>query len=559
MVVGSVGGVVVVGVVVVLAGLSQPTKATAPTRSVPAQRKRMGARIGVSKKCPLCGSHATTVAYDCTHHSRSGQSEGGGERTPRQGKVAAMKPKLGLLVIIGFAVLGAGAGESAKKNPDVTFHAPPGALAAGARTSDWPCVLGPTHDEVSVETHLTTTFPKTGPNLVWEMNKGEGYAAAVVGQDRLIVFHRVKDDEVIDCLNPANGDRYWRHSYPTAYLDEYGYCNGPRSSPTIAGNAVFAVGAEGKLNCLDLETGAVRWKHDLLKEFKLRQNFFGVGSSPLVEGNVLVVNVGANGGPCVVGFEVGTGKVVWKAGNQWGPSYASPVPATLHGKRRVLVFAGGRSNPPTGGLLCIDPATGTTDFEFPWRGTVRDSVNASSPVVLGNQIFISECYGSGGALLDVAADMTAKPAWTNLNFGTHFMSAIVKDGYLYGVDGHGPEDAFLVCVDQKTGKEVWRTQPQWNETIGTGNSARETTLGLFRCWLMPVDGRVLILGEYGHLVWAELSPKGYREISRAWLFAAGETWTPPVLSKGLLYLCQSARDPAHGTGPRLLCYDMRGK
>ena len=114
-------------------------------------------------------------------------------------------------------------------------------------------------------------------------------------------------------------------------------------------------------------------------------------------------------------------------------------------------------------------------------------------------------------------------------------------------------------VDLKKGEELWRTQPQWKEKIGSGENEREIGLGLFRCWLMPVDGKVLGLGEYGHLVTAELTPKGYREISRAWLFAAGETWTPPVLSRGLLYLCQSARDPERHTGPRLMCYDMRGE
>jgi len=109
----------------------------------------------------------------------------------------------------------------------------------------------------------------------------------------------------------------------------------------------------------------------------------------------------------------------------------------------------------------------------------------------------------------------------------------------------------------KTGKELWRSQPQWNETIGKGQDARQVELGLYRCWLMPVDGKILCLGEYGHLVIAELTPKGYRETSRAWLFAAGETWTPPVISKGLLYISQSARDAEHHTGPRLMCYDMR--
>lgn len=456
---------------------------------------------------------------------------------------------------VSVLLVAAGAGPAPQKNADVTFHAPPVAPAADAVTSDWPCVLGPTHNEVSPETRLLAAFPKAGPKLVWEMNKGEGYAAPAVRGDRLILFHRVKDEEVADCLNALTGDRYWRSAYPTAYLDEYGYCNGPRSSPTISADSVYTAGAEGKLRCLDLESGTLRWQHDLKAEYKLKQNFFGVGSSPLLAGDVLVVNVGAAGGPCVVGFDARSGKVRWTAGKQWGPSYASPVPATLHGKRRVLVFAGGRSNPPTGGLMCIDPQNGKVDFEFTWRGTVRESVNASSPVVIGNQIFVSECYGSGGALLDVAPDMTCKPAWTNPTFGTHFMSAVAKDGYLYGVDGHGPADAFIVCVDQKTGREVWRTQPQWNENLGA--DARELSMGYFRCWLMPVDGRALCLGEYGHLAWVELSPAGFKETSRAWLFAAAETWTPPVLSKGLLYVCQSGRDPEKKTGLRLLCYDLR--
>ena len=84
-------------------------------------------------------------------------------------------------------------------------------------------------------------------------------------------------------------------------------------------------------------------------------------------------------------------------------------------------------------------------------------------------------------------------------------------------------------------------------------------MGTYRCWLMPVDGRVLCLGEFGHLLWVDLSPAGYKELARAWLFAASETWTPPVLSKGLLYVCQNSRDSMHNTPPRLLCYDLRGE
>ena len=440
---------------------------------------------------------------------------------------------------------------------NATFRQAAKPLPTDAVTSDWPCLLGPTHNEVSPETHLLKQFPPSGPAVVWETSKGEGYAAPAIAGDRLVLFHRLKDDEVLDCLNASTGERYWRYKYPTEYSDDFGYTSGPRSSPAIGGDAVFAIGAEGKLHCLELATGKLRWQHDLTAEYKLRKGFFGVGASPLVDGDLLIVNVGAQGGPCVVAFDVASGNVAWNAGNQWGPSYATPVPAVLHGKKRVLVFAGGKSSPPTGGLLCIDPANGRVDFSFPWRGTQRESVNASSPVVIKDQVFIAECYGSGGVLLDVADDFTAKPAWTNATFGTHFMSVVERDGYLYGVDGHGPEDAYLVCVELKTGKELWRKQPEWEETVSGPDGPRQAPTGTYRCWLMPADGHYLCLGEFGHLLWMNLTPAGYTELQRAWLFAAGETWTPPALSKGLLYVCQNARDSLHNTGPRLLCYDLR--
>jgi hypothetical protein len=239
-------------------------------------------------------------------------------------------------------------------------------------------------------------------------------------------------------------------------------------------------------------------------------------------------------------------------------SYASPIPATIHGKRRVLVFAGGETEfreEVTGGLLCIDSANGKVDFTFPWRGNRRESVNASSPLIFdGNKVLISECYGSGGAVLEITPDFQAKQLWTNESFGTHFMTAHYIDGYLYGVDGHGPNDAFLVCVDAKTGKEQWRTQPEWKEPVGD----RRLTMGTYRAHLMEADGRIWMLGEFGHLLQIELSPKGFVEKQRAMLFLAPETWTPPVLSKGLLYINQNTPDRVHSKEPRVICYDFRG-
>lgn len=455
----------------------------------------------------------------------------------------------------------------AKPSPELTFHASPKPLPPGAVTQDWSQFLGPEHNNVSRETKLSTAFDAKGPPLVWEYEKGSGYSSPVAAGGRLVLLHRVDDNEVVDCLEPETGKRYWRYAYPSNFQDRYGYSDGPRAAPTIAPelDAVYTYGAEGTLHCLELSTGRVRWKRQILKEFRLRQNFFGVGCSPLLEGNLVIINVGAEPkGPCVAAFDVRSGKLIWGAGTEWGPSYATPIPATIHGKRRVLVFAGGESNPPTGGLLGIDPADGRVAFSFPWRGTRRESVNASSPLLVsGDRIFISEAYGSGGALLHVKADDSLEKVWSGLELGTHFMSAVELNGYLYGVDGHGPTDAFLVCVELSSGKEMWRTQPRWKDRPQprSGAEPREIVMGTDRCWLMPLDEgkRFLCLGEWGHLLMLDLSPQTAKTTSRSWLFAAGETWTPPVFIRGLLYVCQNTPAAAGGSPPRLRCYDLRGQ
>jgi outer membrane protein assembly factor BamB len=446
-----------------------------------------------------------------------------------------------------------------ERNADVKFHVKPRPLPAGAITHDWTSFLGPTHNGMSTETKLAHSWPKGGPKLVWEMTKGTGYSSPAISGDRLIMFHRVGNEERVECLHREAGDRYWKFAYPTHFEDRYGYNNGPRASPVIDGDHVYTYGAEGKLHCLKLETGQVYWKRDLPAEFKVPHDFFGVASTPLIEGDLLIVNVGAPGGPTVAAFDKKTGKLVWGAGDQWGPSYASPVPANVNGRRRIFVFAGGESNPPTGGLLSIDPQNGAVDFSFPWRSKSYESVNAASPVVVGNQVFISASYKTGGALLNLLPNGGQSVAWTTQDMSTHFNTAIYKDGYLYGFDGRNEPDASLACLELKTGKVMWRVNPEWEETLVVNGTEHRQTLGTFRGTLLWVDGKFLCLGEMGHLLWLDLTPKGYKEMARAWLFAARETWALPVLSHGLLYVGQNSRDVVRRESPRLLCYDLRGE
>jgi outer membrane protein assembly factor BamB len=442
-------------------------------------------------------------------------------------------------------------------NSDVRFHTKPKPLPPGAVTHDWTSFLGPTHNAVSSETKLLTKWPESGLSLVWEMTKGKSYSSPAVQGERLILFHRLGNEEVVECLHPETGNRYWKFGYPTQFEDRFGYNNGPRASPVIDGDRVYTYGAEGTLNCLKLETGQVLWRRSLRAEFHIPQDFFGVASTPLIEGDLLVINIGAPGGPCVASFDKRTGRLVWGSGDAWGPSYASPVPAIVQGRRRIFVFAGGDSQPPSGGLMSIDPATGALDFSFPWRSRSYESVNASCPVVVSNQVFVSASYKTGGALLDLLADGTHHVAWTVPDFGLHWNTPIHKDGYLYGFDGRNEPDVSLACIELKTGKVMWRKVPEWDEWIENNGRTSQTTFSTFRGSLLWVDGRFLCLGELGHLLWLDLSPQGYKELARTRLFLARETWALPVLSRGLLYVMQNGQGMLHREPPRLLCYDLR--
>jgi outer membrane protein assembly factor BamB len=183
-------------------------------------------------------------------------------------------------------------------------HRKPKPLSPSAKTHDWTAFLGPTHDAVSTETNLSRALP---PPLVWEVPKGSGYSSPAIAGGRLVFTHRVGDEEIVECRDAETGASRWEFRYFTAFEDRYGYNNGPRASPVIDQARVHTMGAEGKLHCLDLASGKVIWKRDLRADYRVRQDFFGTASTPLVEGRLLIVNVGAPGGPSVVGFDAATG------------------------------------------------------------------------------------------------------------------------------------------------------------------------------------------------------------------------------------------------------------
>jgi outer membrane protein assembly factor BamB len=448
----------------------------------------------------------------------------------------------------------------------LTFHAAPKPLPDGAVTADWPRFLGPGNHPVSSETKLDHALPAEGPKKVWEVSKGSGYACPAIAGGKVVLFHRVADRETVDCLEPETGKRFWTFSYPVVYSDRYGYGNGPRASPVVDDGRVYTIGVTAILTSLDLASGRVHWQRNAAKEDGVPQYFFGTGSTPLVHGDVVVVDLGGSEGKEIVGFDKTTGAVKWTAKTGWKASYASPMPATLHGKSRVLVFQGGEgeeSTDSTGGLVSIDPQSGKIDDSFFWRARRYTSVNASSPVLCGaDRVFISQAYidadspANGGVMIAIGDDMKMKPLWKDEHFACHWMTPVFHDGHLYAFSGEKDRQAELVCYEAATGTCKWRTRLEHEAKLGDG---RPLSVGLMRGSLLRVDGSFLALGEWGTLCWLDLSPAGCVRKSCAQLFTAPYGgWTLPALSRGLLYVCQNEEDRVTGAGRRLICYDLRG-
>ncbi|MFT4514780.1 MAG: outer membrane protein assembly factor BamB [Planctomycetota bacterium] len=449
------------------------------------------------------------------------------------------------------------AAPAAKPFAELTTAAKAKPLADDAQTSDWPSFLGPRRDAKVRESHLLQAWPKSGPKLLWSMTRGEGYASPVILGERLIYTHRRDDDIFIDCLHAETGQRFWRHSYATSYTPEY-FGSGPCATPTIEGDRVWVHGIDGKLLCLDLPTGRTVWQRDLRNDFELQQQFFGVATSPLLLGQHLIINLGKRGGPTVAAFDKTTGRIIWGTGSKWGMSCASPIVAPLHGKQRLFVLTGGKSRPTKGGLMVIDPIAGTILSEFSFRSRTYQSVNGSCPVVVGSTVMLTSSYGTGTIGVSISEDGEAKQSWKTRKIGLEFANAIEVGGNIYMVNGIRDRGGAIVCIEPRKGTELGRTEINWSETVTMRGEERELDFGLGTGSLLHLGKDIfLCLTDNGHLLRLKCTPKAATVLDRVSLFHSGETWTPLVLSRGLLYVCQNQPEKI-GTAPRrLLCLDLR--
>jgi outer membrane protein assembly factor BamB len=413
--------------------------------------------------------------------------------------------------------------------------------------SDWPYFLGPMGTSVSTEKGILSPWPANGLHLVWQKPMGTGYGMPAISQGRLFLFDREGYRARLRCFDSEAGELFWKFEYPTDYEDYYNYNNGPRCCPVVDGDRVYIYSAEGMLHRVRADNGEVIWKVDTFKDFRVVQNFFGVGSAPAIEGDLLLVQVGGSvknadshapligNGSGVVAFDKLTGKVRYKISDELA-SYSSPVLATIGGRRWCFLLA-------RGGLLAFEPAKGKIDFHFPWRARAYESVNASNPVVVDDRVFISECYGPGSAFLKVKNE-GYDVLWTDADkrfdksMQCHWNTPIARDGFLYGSSGRHPHEAELRCIELATGKIMW-SKPD-----------------LTRSSLLMVDGHFICLTEDGDLILLKVNPHKYEEVSRMELYKRGNPassllrtpcWAAPILSHGLLYV---------RGGDKLLCFEL---
>jgi outer membrane protein assembly factor BamB len=390
--------------------------------------------------------------------------------------------------------------------------------------SGWPQLLGPTRDAVYSGPALLEKWPAEGPKVIWSKPVGEGYANPIVGEDRLIVCHRIDTNLIVECLNLKTGDAFWKFTHGMKFQDGAYFDSGPRPTPCIGDHRVFVHNTDGYLVCLDLDNGKKVWSKNIKAQFKSSATWHGCVSSPLFTGKALILQVGASNA-AVVAFAPATGEVLWQTLDDKS-SASSAMLAKLGGKEQVLIVT--RS-----ALRSLDPEKGNENWSVPTRKQSSGNVYCASPVVFDDKILLSGWYNLGALLLQVKEGKPETVWHLDNAISAHYANPIVYDGYVYGYHGHawergGPN---LRCIELATGKVMWE-QPK----IGSGTIIR-------------AGDDLLILSDTGELLLGKANPKEFRITSRAQIVGR-TTRSYPAIADGLVYI----------KGPKkLVCLDLRAQ
>ncbi|GAB4137660.1 MAG: hypothetical protein Tsb009_05270 [Planctomycetaceae bacterium] len=394
-------------------------------------------------------------------------------------------------------------------NPEAQPASSASTKGTSAGKFDWPHWRGPNGNGTSSEKNLIHSFPADGPNIFWRKQLGTGFSGLTVANGRLFTLFGEGGREKIVCFNADTGEQIWIVDSDADFAQGRSY--GPRSTPCVDGNRVYAVGASGMVHCLEADTGKKIWSFNIYDQFHMRRFFHeeGVSCSPVIDGKKLIILAGIH----AFAFDKTNGKVIWKVMEE-KMNHSTPTFATLNGQRQLIVLTGSH-------LVGLDPASGKER----WRHEQR-AVNCVTPVIgPGNQIFTAAAYGFGCQLVKVNGDSVTQ-VYKNQALATHHGTAILHQGHLYGF--HDRPGIFK-CVEFATGNEKWSSR-------SPGKSKA-----------ILADGMLVLITEFGDLVLVKPSPNGYSELAKARILK-GTCYTAPTLANGKLYV-RSNRE--------MVCIDMK--
>jgi outer membrane protein assembly factor BamB len=402
-------------------------------------------------------------------------------------------------------------------------------LGLSAEAADWPQWQGPNRTNLSEETGLLKRWPKEGPKLVWTYDDaGVGYSGPAIVGDRLYTMGARKDKEQVYCLEAKTGKPVWSTDIGNVFNNNWG--DGPRGTPTVDGNVLFAIGGQGDVICVETAKGKKVWQKSMQKDFKGQMmSGWGYTESPLVDGDKLIVSPGGSGGT-LAALNKKDGKVIWRSsGLTDKAAYSSVIAADVGGVRQYIQMTGV-------GFAGVSAKDGKMLWHHD-KSNYRTAV-IPTPIYSDGHVFATAGYGAGCDLVQLTSDgdkTTAKAVYDNKNMVNHHGGVVLVDGHLYGYsDGKG-----WVCMDFKTGKTKWEEKGK----LGKGS-------------ITYADGRLYCYAESdGTLVLIEASPQGWKEEGRFKIpkqttkrKPSGKIWTHPVVANGYLYL----RDQ-----DLIFCYDVR--
>ena len=381
--------------------------------------------------------------------------------------------------------------------------------AAGATTggaADWFQWRGPTRDGISTETAWSHAWGADGPKVLWRAAVGTGCSSFTTADGRLYTMGNENDTDTVFCLDAETGKVLWKHSYPQP-LDPNMFEGGPGCTPALDGKRIYTLARHGLLLCL--EEGRVVWSKHLVKDLGAKQPTWGFAGSPLVLGEMLLLDVGAKGASAVALNKL-TGEIIWKAGDD-PASYSSPI-VIKPGDNPQVAFLN------QFGLVVRTARDGRELWRHPWK--TQNDVNAATPLPDGDALFLSSGYNHGAALVRPTGT-TAEVVWESRVMRNQMNSSVLRQDHLFGFD-----ESTLVCIEARTGTVKWK-----QSGLGKGS-------------LMLSDDRLIIQAEQGRLVIARANPEKYELLAESQVLEKKRAWVAPVLSHGRIFVKNNAGDVA---------------